>query len=135
MDLHIDLRRAIREALKDEIVVTNVEPAHVTAAADGGRPEIKSDMGSFIILAQSRSGSREGATPGSSKWLVVFDPLAQACQNSLKRTAVCEEAFSVSPRNSTASQRTLSAGFAVATFFQSVFFPQGLQKIFNKVVL
>lgn len=54
------------------------------------------------------------ATPGSSKWLVVFDPLAQACQNSLKSTAVCEEAFSVSPRNSTASQRTLSAGFAVA---------------------
>ncbi len=110
LDLHIDQRCAIRETRKDEIVVTNVEPAHITAAADGGRPEIKSDMGSFIILARSR----EGATPGSSKWLVVFDPLAQACQNSLKSTAVCEEAFSVSPRNSTASQRTLSAGFAVA---------------------
>lgn len=49
--------------------MTNVEPAHVTAAADGGRPEIKSDMGSLIILAQSRSGSREGATPGAASGL------------------------------------------------------------------
>lgn len=58
------------------------ELAHVTAAANGGWPEIKRDMGSFIILAQSRSGTGEGATLISSKWLVVFDPLAQVCQNS-----------------------------------------------------
>lgn len=88
---------------KDEIVVTSGEPAHVTTAADDGRPEIKSDTGSFIILAQSRTRS----VAWSSKWLVVFDPLAQVCQNSFKSTAASEDAFSVSPRNSTASQRTL----------------------------
>lgn len=136
MDLHIDLRCAIRETRKDEILVTNVEPAHVTAAADGGRPEIKSDMGSFIILA------RQGATPGSSKWLVVFDPLAQACQNSLKSTAVCEEAFFLchpgiarlargrsvqallwSPCRAFAAHSSLKREQQRApTFFQSVFF-------------
>ncbi|KAL1275349.1 hypothetical protein QQF64_034972 [Cirrhinus molitorella] len=65
LDLHIDPRRsAIQKTRKNKSVVTNGEPDHVTAEADGDQPEIKSDMGSFIILAQSRSGSREGAMLG-----------------------------------------------------------------------
>lgn len=73
--------------------------------ADGQR--LRVIWGHSLYWHKVGKGFREGATLRSSKWLVVFDPLAQVCQNSLKSSAVCEDAFSVSPRNSTASQRTL----------------------------